>query len=166
MGWLSKGDLVFAYEDYHRRMEAPITDEVVEMEEFTPEEAEERMEGAMKPPPLIKRLFRRRGRAKDEPTDVRPMEDVEELVVIEREEPGPRVSKQRVVRRAEEGTPEEESTAPTAEEAGWEEEPPSQGAPPSRETASRWAQREWEESPATRSKKEPEPVEKVPKRRV
>ncbi|NIP33987.1 MAG: hypothetical protein GWN18_03535, partial [Thermoplasmata archaeon] len=58
---------------YHRRMEAPITDETVELEEFIPEEAEERMEEALQPPSLLVRIFRRKGGAEEEATEVEPV---------------------------------------------------------------------------------------------
>ncbi len=59
MGWLSKGDLVFAYEAYHRKMEAPFCEDddglaVCEEDELTTEDV-------LEPPSLLERLFGRKG---------------------------------------------------------------------------------------------------------
>ncbi|MCK5251820.1 MAG: CBS domain-containing protein, partial [Thermoplasmata archaeon] len=58
LGWLSKGDLVFAYEDYHRRMDAPFCDDdgmvaVCDDDELTAEQV-------LPPPSLVDRIFGRR----------------------------------------------------------------------------------------------------------
>ncbi len=107
MGWISKGDLVFAYEAYHRRMEAPFGEEVeayparepeepVEAVEVAPlalrdvpepvEEVAEPVEKAplvvREPPkPLLKRIFRRRERvvAQVIPSEEEMREIMEEL---------------------------------------------------------------------------------------
>jgi CBS domain-containing protein len=67
MGWLSKGDLVFAYEAYHRKMEAPFCEdgdgaEVCEDEATATEEV-------LEPPSLLKRMFGRRGGRDRPPAD-------------------------------------------------------------------------------------------------
>jgi CIC family chloride channel protein len=91
MGWVSKGDVVFAYEDYHRRMEAPIADQMeMAAEEAAAaeeeEEMEERMEEALKPPSFMARLFQRRSRKDSIPTEVTPLSEEEMEVVIEGDE--------------------------------------------------------------------------------
>jgi CBS domain-containing protein len=176
MGWLSKGDVVFAYEDYHRRMEAPVTDETVgtgTAEEGAQEEGGEKLEEVLAPLSFLDRVLGRKRKAVEVPTDVQPVGEEVEEVVVERDEPrGGRSQRDAPPGPVEDDgsgdgrPPASREVTPTAEEAGWEEEPASRGAPLPRETTSRFEQREWEESPATRSKKGPEPVEKVPKRRV
>jgi CIC family chloride channel protein len=66
MGWISKGDVVFAYEDHYRRMEAPFCDDaamgtVCEPQDVTPVEEE-----VLTPPSLIGRIFGKR-RPKEAP---------------------------------------------------------------------------------------------------
>jgi CBS domain-containing protein len=56
MGWISKGDLVFAYEDYHRQMEAPFSKEGPDTEPILAEEGGE--EVTEPPVPLLHRILR------------------------------------------------------------------------------------------------------------
>jgi CBS domain-containing protein len=160
MGWISKGDLVFGYEEYHRRMEAPITDEAVEVvEEVGAPETPEEMEERLKRPSLLSRTFRRKAKKTETPTEVEPITEAVEVVVIEREEP-PR-------RPRGEGAEEEPSTGAlpdvrepsvSAEEAGWEEEPAR------RRTPDRRTQKEWEEEPEGRPEKGTKGVDRLRKR--
>jgi CIC family chloride channel protein len=66
MGWISKGDVVFAYEDYHRRMEEPFKKYEGEVRSGT-EEGPETPEKASVPVPFLHRLF---GRKKEGPADI------------------------------------------------------------------------------------------------
>jgi len=100
MGWLSKGDVVFAYEDFHRKMEAPADDETGRGKAVEEEVAEEpktqtrELEEALVPPTLMERVF---GRKRRRPPQVEVVpepggedtaeEVVEEVVVIEHETP-------------------------------------------------------------------------------
>ncbi len=166
MGWVSKGDLVFAYEAYHRRMEAPVTDEAVEMEEFIPEEAEERMEEALKPPPLLARIFRGKGRAKEEPTEVQPVTGEVDVVVIEQEQADGSVRTTEARQRPVEEGPPDKSPQVTAEEAGWEEEPVGKEERTKTRTLPRISREEWEESPPEDPKKDAKAVERLDKRKL
>jgi CIC family chloride channel protein len=165
MGWISKGDLVFAYEDYHRRMDQPITDEIVELEEFVPDETAERMEGALTPPSLMGRLFR--GKAKEQPTDVQPVTEGPEVVTIELEEPTtPHVAVEEPAMVGKEEPPSRGERPVTAEEAGWEEEPASRGGQALPVAQARMAREEWEEQPAERPGKDAEAVDRLKKRKL
>ncbi len=166
MGWVSKGDLVFAYEDYHRRMEAPITDETVELEEFIPEEAEERMEEALQPPSLLVRIFRRKGGAEEEATEVEPVTGEAEVVVIEREAADGTVSTTEARQRRRREAPPDETPRITAEEAGWEEEPEAKEERTKTRTLPRLSREEWEESPPEDPKKDVKAVERLDRRKL
>ncbi len=167
MGWLSKGDLVFAYEDYHRRMEAPITDESVEeaIEEEGGTEAKEEIEERLKRRSLMARALRWRGRGREVPTEVEPVTGEVEVVVIERDEPT-KVPEPRPTRRepAREAPPPERVHPPSAEEEGWEEEAPIEGTTEDRTPPDRRTQAEWEEEPPGRSAGKDKKVERVGKR--
>jgi CBS domain-containing protein len=156
MGWVSKGDLVFAYEDYHRRMEAPITDEIVEAvmegENIGPGPAGEALDQVLMPPSLMARLFGRGGRKA--PADGVVVESqVEvvgtEVVVVEREVP---VARTRVP--TPKASPPRRTGPVDREGTVGEEAPPSRAVPPREagtgreEAAARRARAEWEETPA------------------
>jgi CIC family chloride channel protein len=74
MGWISKGDLVFAYEDYHHRMEAPISDHTLEMDDGEPDQVKP-LEETLEPPSLLGRLL---GRRTSKQADVPEAIEVEE----------------------------------------------------------------------------------------
>jgi CIC family chloride channel protein len=81
LGWLSKGDVVFAYEDYHRRMDAPFCDDdglavVCEDDELTTEEV-------LEPPSLAKRIFGRRSKKAEKSKDIGSEEDDDEAFEVE-----------------------------------------------------------------------------------
>jgi CIC family chloride channel protein len=184
MGWVSKGDVVFAYEDYHRKMEAPITDESVEAaihEGGVPETPEE-MEARLQRPSLVGRLLRMEGGTVEEPTDVEPLTEGME-VVIEREEPPrpsrvePREVSEGEGRADREPEPAKEvrpargpeaakavRPARSAEDAGWEEEPVSKGSPVDRAPPDRRTREEWEAEPDRDPGKKGKKVERVDKR--
>jgi CIC family chloride channel protein len=68
LGWLSKGDVVFAYDDYHRRMDAPFCDDdgvavACEDEELATEEV-------LEPPSLASRIFKRKGKKTEKAKDI------------------------------------------------------------------------------------------------
>ncbi|MCK4968958.1 MAG: CBS domain-containing protein, partial [Thermoplasmata archaeon] len=169
MGWLSKGDLVFAYDDYHRRMEAPITDETVEAategEGTRPEPTEEALEEVLKPPSFMARVFGRKGRKGQKvPADkVEVVEVVEvaetEVVVIERERPVPPPP-------AEEPKVEPEKKAGPVheEESEWEEGPAEKAEPARKAKVARETEAEWVETPPKKAKLKKDEVEKVGKR--
>jgi CIC family chloride channel protein len=77
MGWISKGDLVFAYEAYHRKMEAPFSEAGAEVATSETEEAPSSPEEP--PRPLLHRLFGRGGKGQAPSTP----EPLDEVVVIE-----------------------------------------------------------------------------------
>ncbi len=83
VGWVSKGDIVFAYEDYHRRMEAPLPSGPVATQVVVGEEGQ----FVSAPRPLLERLMdlrRRTDRSADEGT-VEVVEPVEPIEVDEGE---------------------------------------------------------------------------------
>jgi CIC family chloride channel protein len=164
MGWLSKGDLVFAYEDYHRRMEAPITDETVEAategEESEDEPTAGSLEEVLKPPSLLGRMFGRKGR-KVPKVEVEVVDEkAREVVVLELEESGslpptkaPKVEPKTKV------PPKGKAEPASAEESGWEEDEREKwsGPPPKTEA-------EWVAEPVKKAKPKTEEVDRVEKR--
>jgi len=62
MGWISKGDVVFAYEDHYRRMEAPFCNDAEAGTVCEPDDSPPSGE-VLEPPSLVGRLFKR-GKAK------------------------------------------------------------------------------------------------------
>jgi CIC family chloride channel protein len=159
MGWVSKGDLVFAYEDYHRRMDAPLTDEAGELEEFIPDEPEERLEGALEPPSLLSRVFGRKGRKV--PADKVEVVEVgePEVVVLELEEPRP-------LSRVEstEAEPVAREEPPAGDASEWEETPEEQPAPVKGTEVAPMTESEWVETPGKKAKKDVDKVAKIKKR--
>ena len=169
MGWLSKGDLVFAYDDYHRRMEAPITDETLEaateVEGMGPEPTEEALEEVLKPPSFMARVFgRKRRKGRKVPADkVEVVEVVEvvdtEVVVIERERPATPPPTEEP--KAE---PEEKAGPVHPEESEWEEGPAQKAEPTRKAKVARETEAEWVETPPKKAKPKKDDVEKVGKR--
>jgi CIC family chloride channel protein len=78
VGWISKGDIVFAYEDYHRRMEAPLPSGPVATQVVVGEEGE----FVSAPRPLFERLMDLKGRA-DRSVEEEPIEVAEPVEPIE-----------------------------------------------------------------------------------
>ncbi len=81
LGWLSKGDVVFAYDDYHRRMDAPFCDDdglvvVCEDDGVTTEEV-------LEPPSLAKRIFGRKAKKAEDVEDTRGEGDDDEALEVE-----------------------------------------------------------------------------------
>jgi CIC family chloride channel protein len=81
LGWLSKGDVVFAYEDHHRRMDAPFCDDdgavaVCDEDEATTEQV-------LEPQSLAGRIFGRKAKKTEKAKDIGSEGDDNEAFEVE-----------------------------------------------------------------------------------